>query len=399
MAVDAKLTRILKAHAHSRSALAAQVGVSVQTIDNWCSGRVCVPLAQLQRLRASLAEMGVPADVVDAYAIAEMQRQGFDVLSLLHSRRDGRAVGGAGGRRRGRVAIIVWNLARTELYGPMSRIAREAFERRGYDCEIFDCCARHHLKRLYVQDACSLGCQAVIFMGVPGELPDPEQNLSGLASTLAEQGVWSVFLKAWDREPSLSPRSLAFGWLEGRLAMRAVRLLADLGHRRIGRVLPGNGFEFSDYHRSFIDALLRQGLEPNAATVTWQDTSDALPAVVPELLDANTAVYVPLSGVTAVAGACHERGFRWPDDVSIVTVGAHGQVPRLGHTPFTHFDIPSTRIALDVVDTVSRAIEEEAWPEHATQFVDPAQFAVSALTGGSVGAPSSSRVLGVAAKV
>ena len=80
---------------------------------------------------------------------------------------------------------------------------------------------------------------------------------------------------------------------------------------------------------------------------------------------------------------------RWPDDISIVTIGHPQSIPQLGSSPFTYVGIPVGRISRSAAHIVSSLIEEGEGA-YFQQFAIYGKSAMRIMNaeGGSVGPPA-----------
>ncbi len=74
---SARLPSILKYVGVSRENIAAEIGVSINSLNNWCSGRAHIKLEHLSRLALALRDRGAPVDLLSGFLAAELVCDGM----------------------------------------------------------------------------------------------------------------------------------------------------------------------------------------------------------------------------------------------------------------------------------------------------------------------------------
>ena len=372
------LGSILKTHHISRADLAHRLNVSVQTIHNWCSGRVLVPSRKLGLLCDLLEELGVPADELAQMAVRELETQGVQQDRLaLRSRRTQPVV-----------ALITWNLMVPGLFGPITQIARTALEGMGCQCMVLDCGAEHRQRRAYLQWAVQANVDGLLLCGVPGEVPDPDEDLFASLKPATAAGIPVVLLKPWTRSSVGLPSGVgSIGWDSAAAVGMATDVLRGLGHEQIQAVLAGTGAGFGGRYRGLDRVWADLGLPFDEDSIIWVQDGET-PEELAEALDSATAVFTPPSQLPTVARACFASGIRWPDDLSIVSLGNRTSMPQLDRRPFTFVTIPVGRVGRGAAQLLSSMIRGERFQTGQEYVIYGAStMSVENAEGGSVASP------------
>lgn len=137
-------------------------------------------------------------------------------------------------------------------------------------------------------------------------------------------------------------------------ARDATRLLAGLGHARIGFIAGSSEYSLSEWRmRGWRDAMAEAGLPRDGLCVRGDFSYESGHAAARELLDRDARPTAIIAGndqmALAALAVAKERGLAVPDGLSLVS---------FDNTPVTGFtDPPLTAIDQPVAETVSRAVE------------------------------------------
>lgn len=372
------LGAILKERHISRASLAHRLGVSTQTVHNWCSGRVPIPLERLGALCDALEEFGAPPDALAQMTARELERRGLREERFARKSRGAQPV----------VMLVTWNLMSPSLFGPISQVARAALEGAGFQCVVMDCGAEHRLRRAYVAWAVASGADGLLLCGVPGEAPDPDDDLFSSLRPAVAGGVPVALLKPWTGASVAMPEGVgSIGWDSQAAVERACGLLLDAGHRRVRAVLAGSGAGFGGRYRGLDKAWANLGLPFDEESVIWAEDGET-PEEVADALAGATAVFTPPSHLPTIARACFAAGLRWPEELSIVSLGNRQFVPRLDRRPFTFVTIPIGRVGRGAAQLLSGMIRGE-WFQTGQESViyGASAMSVENLEGGSIAPP------------
>ena len=340
---------LLKAHHISRSDLAHRLNVSVQTVHNWCTGRVRIPSQKLGRLCDLLEELGVPRDELAQMAVRELETLGVQQERLALRSRSAQPV----------VALITWDLMSPGLFGPLARVARTALEGMGYQCMALDCGGEHRQRRAYLQWAVRGNVDGLLLCGIPGDVPDPDDDLFASLKPVTAAGIPVVLLKPWTGFSVAIPEGVgSIGWDYVAAVEMAAGLLRKLGHEQVHAVLAVGGAGFGARYRGLDRAWSNLGLNFDEDSIIWAQEGETAHELA-EALTGASAVFTPPSQLPTIARACFAGGINWPGDISIVSLGNRAFVPQLASRPFTFVTIPIGRVGRGAAQLLSSMIRGE----------------------------------------
>ncbi|MDE2837876.1 MAG: substrate-binding domain-containing protein [Chloroflexota bacterium] len=372
------LSSILKAHHISRADLAHRLDVSVQTVHNWCSGRILIPSRKLGRLCDLLEALGVPPDELAQLAVRELETLGVQQGRLALRSRSAQPV----------VGLVTWDLMNPGLFGPLARVARTALEGMGYQCMALDCGGEHRQRRAYLQWAVQADVDGLLLCGVPGDVPDPDEDLFASLKPVTAKGIPVVLLKPWTGSSVAIPEGIgSIGWDSLAAVEMAVGLLQRFGHEHVHAVLADTGAGFGGRYRGLDHAWSNLGLPFDEDSIIWTQEGET----THELADALTgtgAIFTPPSQLPTVARACFSGGIRWPDDISIVSLGNRAFVPQMDRRPFTFVTIPIGRVGRGAAQVLSSMVRGERFQTGQEYVIYGAStMSIENERGGSVGHP------------
>lgn len=343
------LGSILKRHHISRANLAFQLNVSVQTVHNWCSGRVQVPSRKLGPLCDLLEGLGVPPDELAQMAVRELETLGVQQERLALRTRSAQPV----------VALVTWDLMSSGLFGPLARVTRMALEGMGYQCMALDCGGEHRQRRAYLQWATQGNVDGLLLCGVPGDVPDPDDDLFASLKPVTAAGIPVVLLKPWTGTSMAIPAGVgSIGWDYVASVEMAAGLLLQLGHDQVHAVLAVGGAGMGGRYRGLDRAWGNLGLTFDEGSIIWTQEDETAHELADSLAGA-TAVFTPPSQLSTIARACFASGIRWPEDISIVSLGNRTFVPQLDRRPFTFVSIPIGRVGRGAAQLLTSMIQGE----------------------------------------
>ena len=372
------LGSLLKTHHISRADLAHRLNVSVQTIHNWCSGRIGIPSRKLGPLCDLLEGLGVPPDELAQMAVRELETLGVHQERLALRSKSAQPL----------VALITWNLMTPGLFGPITQIARTALEGMGCQCMVLDCGAEHRQRRAYLQWAVQANVDGLLLCGVPGEVPDPDDDLFASLKPATAAGIPVVLLKPWTGSSVAVPQGVgSIGWDSVGAIEMAAGLLRQRGHEQIQAVLAGTGAGFGGRYRGLDRVWENLGLPFDEDSIIWAQEGETVEELA-EALDGATGIFAPPSQLPTVARACFAGGIRWPDDLSIVSLGNRTSVPQLDRRPFTSVTIPVGRVGRGAAQLLSSMIRGERFQTGQEYVIYGAStMSVENAEGGSVAPP------------
>jgi DNA-binding LacI/PurR family transcriptional regulator len=377
------LASMLKRSGQNRPTLAAYMDVSLQTIHNWCTGRVPVPVHQFGRLAENLTTFGASDAEIAELMRAYLQMHGMSdrLLRTLSAR--------SGASERSTVLLVSWDIKSGGLFSHFPGACRTAVQSLGMTCLVVDCGGDHQMKRTYIREAIKHRYAGVILAGIPGAPPSPVDELFDAIQPLVNAGIPVAMIAPWSADVALPPGVTALGWDSNVSNSMAIGHLRDLGHERISVILSETGPMVSGRYQGIDRTFSDQGARIDEALVVWtgDDPDDA-----DEILDAlgsATAIFARPSTLHLLANGCYAKNIRWPDDISIITIGHPESIPQLGSNPFTYIAVPVGRISRSAAHILSSLIEEDQTAYY-QQFAIYGKSAMRIMNadGGSVGAPT-----------
>jgi DNA-binding LacI/PurR family transcriptional regulator len=381
---DGSLSAIIKHYRLARPSLAGVMDVSLQTIHNWCSGRVPVPVHHLGTLSQRIVAAGATDSEVAALVQRQLELHGLDHDLLQGLRADREPEVGIGA-----VIVITWDMKSGGIFQHFTKATREAVESLGFTCLVMDCGGDHRMRQTYIREAMRMRARGVILAGVPGAYPAPNDELLSAIQPLVENQVPAVMLTPWNGNIPLPDGVIAVGWDSDTANAMALSFLKESGHDRIAVVLGETGplvsGRFQGLDRTFADL----GMPINEQTTAWLDGDADDVAEVQRALEQTTAVFARTSTLATVANACYAANLRWPHDVSIITLGHPQSLAQLSSHPFTYVGIPVGKISRAAAHLLASMVDEDDF-HYSQQFVVYGRSAMRVMNpeAGSVGAPA-----------
>jgi DNA-binding LacI/PurR family transcriptional regulator len=245
------------------------------------------------------------------------------------------------------------------------------------------------MKRTYVREAIKHRYGGVILAGIPGAPPSPFDELFDAIHPLVAAGIPVTMIAPWNADVALPPGVTALGWDSNVSNSMAIRLLQDLGHERIALVMSETGPMVSGRYQGLDRTFSELGTRIDEALVVWTGDDPDDPEEIQEALDTATAIFARPSTLHLLANGCYARNIKWPEDISIVTIGHPKSIPQLGSNPFTYVGIPVGRISRSAAHILCSLIEgdETAYSQQFAIYGKSAMRIMNA-EAGSVGVPS-----------
>ena len=381
---------LVKACGIARPALATSMDVSLQTIHNWCVGRVPVPVHQLEHLVANLEAAGATHAETAELVRGQLEAHGLsqELMQSLTS-----AVAPPDDSRT--VMIMCWDLKSGGLFSHFSIAVRQALESLGFSCLVVDCGADHRVKRSYLGEAVRQHCAGVILAGIPGAYPSPYDELFSGLQPLLDVEIPVAILMPWNGHVSLPQGVFALGWDADVANSMAIECLKSAGHDDIALVLSETGPLVSGRYQG-LDRLFGEIGQPlNERAIAWVGGGDPddVDEVQAALQDA-TAVFARPSTLPVLANACYAMERRWPQDISVITIGHPSSMPQLGGNPFTYVAVPIGKISRSAAHILASIIQDYEVP-YSQQFMvyGKSSMRITNAEGGSVGSPTQRLVL------
>jgi DNA-binding LacI/PurR family transcriptional regulator len=383
MKASPDLATLIKSYGLARPVLAARMDVSLQTIHNWCIGRIPVPLHQFSRLAENLVGVGASDAEIAGLLRGYLEMHGLDerLLGTLSSRTDT--------SDRATVLLMSWDIKSGGLFSHFPGACRSAVQSLGMTCLVVDCGGDHQMKRTYVREAIKHRYAGVIIAGIPGAPPSPTDELFDAIQPLVDAGIPVVMISPWNTNVDIPQGVTALGWDSNVSNSMAIQCLQQAGHEQIALVLSETGPMVSGRYQGLDRIFSDQGKRIDDSLVVWTGDDPGDPDEILDVLGSATAVFARPSTLHLLANGCYAKNLRWPDDISIVTVGHPESIPQLGSNPFTYIGIPVGRISRSAAHLLSSLVEEgeSAYYQQFAIFGKSAMRVMNA-DGGSVGAPS-----------
>lgn len=312
--LNASLPMLLKEAGLSREGVADHLGVSTQTIHNWCRHRNPIGVRQLQSLYELLVVHGVSQANASEFVIGELRSQGLsdsviDVQSAITTAQIASKT----------FVIAVWHSADFAKTNMVATTCRDTLEHLGHRCMVVDCGRNHSYVQVTIEQSLSLEPNGVLLL-IPGQLPDPQRALVTIAEPLYSAGIPVVFGPTWDGPVELPDRAAAIAYDSAAVARMAAETLEKFGHKRIAGVFSASGAIDNAIARFFMDELEQRAME--LSSLVWRGNYQATFEMIQNAALQSTALFVdsPL-GLPVVADALTVAGLQWPDDINVLGVG------------------------------------------------------------------------------
>ena len=383
--VAASLSSLVKQYRLSRPSLASAMHVSLQTIHNWCAGRVPVPVHHLGRLSERLTSVGATEDDIASLVRRQLEQHGLDheILQGFFSERRPPAGSGA-------VMLITWDMKSGGIFQHFTKATRQAVESLGFTCLVMDCGGDHRLRETYIKQAVRTRARGVILAGVPGAYPAPSDELLTSIKPLLDDQLPTVMLTPWNGHIPLPAGVVAVGWDSDSANEMAVSFLKESGHEHIALVLGETGPLVSGRYQGLERTFADLGMVIDEQRVAWLDSNADDITDVQQAIERSTAVFARTSTLSTVANACYAANLRWPNDFSVITLGHPQSFAQFGSRPFTYVGIPVGKISRAAAHLFASMADEEDF-RYSQQFVVYGRSAMRVINpdAGSVGPPSS----------
>lgn len=351
----------------SREAAALMVGVSKQSIDNWCSGRAVPRLEHLSSLAIALLRDGtVTQRDIRFWVTSELARSGMhpDALALLC---------GGGSQPSDRPIVVVGSGSYTASFQTMARAISEQSRARGAsDVVYLDFCGRNDLLNQYMDILRQWSIRGAILVALPLE----DAEFFKIGSDIARDAP-CVFIQ---NGPIDLPPGCGYVDVGNQEAsMIVTETLWSKGHRKIMAIAIGESTS-KNAQQGRIDGyriaterlggksrvLLTSGLADGHTFGPPSDKPELREAIDLIVADNDYTAFMPLSAhaVKQLTRALNRKGLMPGRDVSVMTLGCWDWMHYVSSPPLSHLALPYSdagRRALDMVldiSSVKRAIHE-----------------------------------------
>jgi DNA-binding LacI/PurR family transcriptional regulator len=383
-----RLSALVAKYRIQRPSLASDMNVSVQTIHNWCSGRIPTPIHQIERLVERLQRGGASDSDVSLLVADQLEAHGLSSSFVFALSTDSAAQASQGS-----VMLVAWDMKSGGMFPHFAHSCREAIEAIGYTCLVLDCGGAHSMKRTYIREAVRRRYAGLLLIGVPGAFPDPDDDLLTMIEPLSQNGIPTVMVTPWRGNLPLPTGVAGVGWDSDAANDKALETLFDLGHSDVAVLLSATGPLVTGRYQGIERSFESLGRKMRDDLIVWVDGDDDDLPETSRVLRSATAVLARASTLSTLTNACYTQGLRWPRDLSVITV-AHSQAQlQLGTNPFTYVSVPVRRISQGAAHLLaSLAIGDQA--PYSQQFIVYGSSSMRLIheQGGSIGALTTDRV-------
>jgi DNA-binding LacI/PurR family transcriptional regulator len=342
MPTEESLSTTLKGYFISRATLAHDMDVSLQSVHNWCSGRVHIPVPQLGLLADRLSALGVPDDTVAGLIANELEAQGLNTRFLpslagptvLQSPTMSQIV-----------MVIAWDMERAAPFGYIAHLCRASLEQMGVECLLADCGGEHRLKRSYLKQAVAMRCAGVIMVGIPGEVPDRNDDLLSTIDPAVVAGIPVVLAMPWTSSLDLPRGTAGIGWDTTATGVKAAEFLIEYGHTEIAYLSADGGAGNQARFAGFTKSLAERGVPVREDLTVWPTDDPSTFHDIERVLRPATAVFAAPRSLSKLARACYTAGISWPQGISIISMGHEMFIREYGPRPFTYVGLPMGKVA------------------------------------------------------
>ena len=335
-----RLGDVLKHVGLSREEVAASVGVSKDSVNNWCSRRTLIDLQHLSRLALALREAGAPRHLLHLLLAEELARHGMAEEAVRPLDRPGQWM-------EDRPVVVLSSQFVSGSFQLMGLGLHDALKNKGVEQVVYlDTCGRSDVLSYYLAVTLQSPIRGVVLVGLPQD--DHEQ--SELALRLTSRGIPCVFVY---QGPAAPPPGSALVRVDTHgAAALAVEFLWSRGHRRTIAIAVARGLAQREKMEGYCAAVKRLG---GVARVVWamapgSGLRPAAQADRPDLRDAaelvaadpEVSAIVALSSHAAawVIRALHDRGRMLGSDASVIALGCWEWMHEVAFPPLTHVALP-----------------------------------------------------------
>lgn len=336
------LSGLLKQAGLSREEVAAKVGVSTNSINNWCSRRTLINLPHLNRLTKLLLSAGLPSDMLYNLVSNQVQRQsmGDEVLKILDS--DTRhSVGG------GTIFVLGSQFFSGShqciLLGFHDAMKESAVE----DIVYLDTCGSEDVMEYYQELTLQSDTRGVAFIGFEAG----EQTYHRVAACLKERQIPCVFVRSGPFEPPSGSAVVLID--EYSAAALATEMLWLKGHRNILALAIDRANSQIRKVDGYCDAMERLGGTPRVlwalmsnsgrvSSTTAGDRPGLREAAEMVASDEELDAVISLSSHSTkeLVSVLHRSGRMPASSISLVAVGCWDWMHHICLPPITHVALP-----------------------------------------------------------
>lgn len=324
----------------SREEVARRLGVSKNSVDNWCCGRTRVTLRHLSRLVLLLKDAGGPRDLLCSLLDRELARHGVteDAVGLL---------GDTPGWLTGRPIVLVGSHMESGAHQFIGRGLSDGLRAMGASQLVcLDTYGRIDALRYYFSDTLHSAARGIV-VAAPRL---PEYELHEMADRLATRRIPCVFVHV---SLATLPRGSGSVQVDDyRAAAIATETLWLRGHRNIVAIATERLVDQEERAQGFHDTMKRlggsarviwtlaQGDEPRPTAVA--DRPDSREAAEFIAADRSISAILTLSSfsIKEIMRTLHNKSHMPGRDVSVMALGCWDWMHEIAFPQITHVALP-----------------------------------------------------------
>ena len=384
------LGHVLRQAGLSRGSVADALGVSEDSVDNWCSGRSRITLEHLDKLIGLLQQRGCPSSVLSHLVTSKLREHGLadNSLSLLRPSQDEWEC----------PYILACGNLDAELERNTRRGVVVSFTRLKALIDVLDLANQPFLPDAFVQRLVERRPPGVLLCYFPLD----ESHVTRCAELFNEFRIPAVFL--YNRPSRAYPRQSTICFDDRAIGQAAAELLLARGHTRIGMLcFAGNPMQMArlEGYQSALqgkgisvdDALIAQVPSDRNVSTPISEYNAAYDHALERLLkDAGATGIICASSVLTVECVHRLRrmGVKWPGDVSLVSISSNTSFAQWMDPPIAMIALPAYEVGMHGGQMVRQLASAGSDATSATQsIVLGAKWLVSHnLENGSIGRPA-----------
>ncbi len=338
-----EIADIVRRHGISRTALAEQMGVTLDTINNWCSGRTRIGIGHLHQLLELLERRGhsptrlrdLLKKYLEAYGVSPHLLDQLFAASSDHFTAN-----------QDFVACICTDRRNSTVERICEGII-ETFTRYGFkNLLVLDVCGKPQLFDYCIGEITRARPIGVLFNDIP--LAQPSVDL--IARLLSRENIAGVFIYSVPTPDACEGGRISWGCSQAEiLANHATQLLLERGHSRIAIILQTTSDSRLKFLAGYRQALEHAGIEYDPTLVSWGIDFLGFPSIEEVLVSEYQQQVIELVRNNEVTGliatspvaalqiitAMRRELQAWPGDKSIVVIGQNEWLKHLVSPPFT----------------------------------------------------------------
>ena len=366
----------------SRREVAAHVGVSIEAVENWCSGRTRVSPHHMARLLEFLVSCSeVVSDATLAGLLTnQLRSQGFgdEVMARAGS-------GLVALRKRNGYVIFITSDLGNHHQGNLGHLLQNLFLHEGISVLMLDYHSDSEALKTQVQRALDLNPLALVVIA-----PANAETSAYISSVIDQRDVPCVFLFGGPDELPASQASVL--WDEAAVMDRGADVIWESGCRKIVSVYFDQDYPTQMGLNGAFPLTDGEGSpDETGAAVQRKVFSQSMQGALHQIVDyldrgdvdglvVRSTFLLPL-----ICGALDDRNLSYPNDVSLIGFAWGSWIEGLVRPPVTYFELPLLQTAKAVQQAVSRLIRNRRLEQsERVKVLSVHFFPLRRLVGGSV---------------